>query len=377
MYIKILFSFLLVSGTAVLHAQDQFVIKGFLPGIKEPKKILLGYTDEKGYREDTTIMKAGRFSFTGPVASPRHAFLEILPLGSSTEWTFERMLNRDYQDFFMEKGTIEINGNDRMDSATIKAGPSEQDFLLLQAAEQYINIPRTPLLKKFQQALINKDTITAQKLNAQLMEFEKEYPKAEDRFIHEHPASWVSMDLLQNRSAVLDLPTFEPLFEGLDASLKNSAQGKRITERLAIVKNTGIGLKAPDFSMKDMHGNAFHLTDTRGKYVLLDFWASWCVPCRADNPNVVKAYREFHEHNLEIVSVSLDEKQEAWLKAVQKDTLTWLQLSDLKGWKNEAAAKYGVLAIPQNFLLDPNGVIIAKNLHGEELLAKLKQILTP
>jgi thiol-disulfide isomerase/thioredoxin len=366
---------LIIGQGTSLQAQEKFVINGYLPGVKEPKKILLSYSNENGPTEDSTVIRDGRFTFSGMVTVPTHAFLEVLPLGSSDDWTYERMLYRDYQDIFLEKGNMEVKGYDRLDSATITGGQSQKDFLQLQADEQYINTPRAPLLKKWQQALIDKDSPTLKTISPQLHVFEQQYKEAEDRFIHEHPASWVSLDLVEFRSALIDPPTFEPLLKSLDTSLINSPRGRRLMDRLEMVKHTAIGFQAPDFSMKDRYGAPFRLSKTRGKYVLLDFWASWCIPCRADNPNVVTAYRKFHDHDLIIVSVSLDEKKDAWLTAVRKDSLFWTQLSDLNGWKNEAATKYGVHAIPQNFLLDPNGVIIAKNLHGEELLSKLREVL--
>jgi len=124
-----------------------------------------------------------------------------------------------------------------------------------------------------------------------------------------------------------------------------------------------------------MNGLTTSLSDFRGKYVLLDFWGSWCGPCRAENPDIIKAYKTYKEKNFEIISVSLDTKKQDWLDAIQKDGLPWLHVSDLKGWKNEVALMYGINAVPQMFLLDPNGVIIAKDLGGEDLAKKLEETI--
>jgi peroxiredoxin len=139
---------------------------------------------------------------------------------------------------------------------------------------------------------------------------------------------------------------------------------------------TAIGKNAPDFEQADTSGNMVKLSGFRGKYLLLDFWASWCGPCRAENPNVVKAYQKYHDRGFTILGVSLDQpgKKEAWLKAIHQDGLTWTHVSDLQFWNNAVAKMYGIRSIPQNFLLDKDGKIIATNIRAEELNKKLSEI---
>jgi peroxiredoxin len=141
------------------------------------------------------------------------------------------------------------------------------------------------------------------------------------------------------------------------------------------IKKSMPSSKAPDFSQPGTNGQPVTLSSFRGKYVLLDFWASWCKPCRQDNPNVVKAYNEFKDKNFTVFGVSLDKNKEAWLQAIQQDGLTWAHASDLKYWSNEAAALYGVQSIPANFLIDPQGNIIAQDLHGEEIVNTLRRVV--
>lgn len=136
-----------------------------------------------------------------------------------------------------------------------------------------------------------------------------------------------------------------------------------------------IGDVAPDLKFKNPDGKEVSLSSLRGKAVLIDFWASWCRPCRIENPNVVQAYKKFNGKGFEIYGVSLDKSQDAWVSAIQQDGLDWINVSDLGGWNSAGAATYGVNSIPGNFLLDKNGVIVAKNLRGANLHAELQKLL--
>ena len=157
----------------------------------------------------------------------------------------------------------------------------------------------------------------------------------------------------------------------------NSPFTKELTARLEPMRATAQGAMAPEINLAQPDGSKLALSSLRGKYVLIDFWASWCGPCRQENPNVVKAYNQFKDKGkgFTIYSVSLDQEKGKWEKAIAADGLTWHHVSDLAGWQSVAGAAYGVKAIPQSFLVDPQGKIIAKNLRGEALAAKLAEVL--
>lgn len=206
--------------------------------------------------------------------------------------------------------------------------------------------------------------------------FSREVVNTGKQFITSHPKSiasiWLMMNELRSR---LEPEEFRQLFESLDKSVQESPYGQSVTAYVKSLKANVLNVAADDFSQEDTKGQAVKLSSFRGKYVLVDFWASWCGPCRQENPNVVKAYNRFKDKNFTILGVSLDDNRDRWLRAINQDGLAWTQVSDLRGWGNEVAVQYGVQSIPTNFLVDPNGKIIARNLRGEELEAKLEQLL--
>lgn len=177
----------------------------------------------------------------------------------------------------------------------------------------------------------------------------------------------------QNTASNLGLPGFSRTEIG---ELVN-ATAEKFPQHTAVqnVKRSLPSNQAANFTQPDVNGKPVSLTDFRGKYVLVDFWASWCQPCRMDNPNVVRAYNEFKDKNFTILGVSLDQSKDAWQKAIQQDNLTWTHVSDLKFWNNAAATQYGVQSIPYNVLVDPQGNIIAENLHGEEIVQTLRKVI--
>lgn len=226
---------------------------------------------------------------------------------------------------------------------------------------------------------VKYDTIGLGAWRAEMAKFKEEKNGITLGFIKQHPDYFTSLLALKDVIGALpkDVQLLEKTFAKLDKNIQQTVTGVKTKTVLDKFDAVSIGRMAPGFSAPDTAGKTINLSDFRGKYVLLDFWASWCGPCREENPIVVEAYNTYKDRNFEILSVSLDQpgKYDAWLKAIHDDQLNWKHVSDLKFWKNDVAQLYSVMSIPQNFLIDPNGKIIAANLRGAELAKKLATLL--
>jgi peroxiredoxin len=252
---------------------------------------------------------------------------------------------------------------------------NDKDYLELQKELQPVEKETNALMIDF------SNLTTAQKNNKTYMQsFNNRYSKIQQKkkaimsaFVSGHPNSFVSLLVLNEGD--FDLKTTTALYNSLSPKIKNTEMGQAMGMEIESVLHTSVGSKAPDFTQNNVSGEPVKLSDFKGKYVLVDFWASWCGPCRQENPNVVKAYNAYKDKNFTILGVSLDENKYAWQSAIQKDGLTWAHVSDLKGWRNTAAVLFGVRSIPQNFLIDPNGIIVEKNLRGEALQQTLSEII--
>ena len=368
---------LLVLSNCTQQNDQSFTLKGKIGDWNDPATIYLSYWSEGNENLDTLQLQKGSFSFTGNISEPAPARLIL-------DYTGEGMGQAAQAGhilyLYLENGTVKLNSPDSLQNSQFIDSPINEEH---QAYLEYVGGQIQDLAARMNQKVMQatpeqmKDTTFMAQLNREYTQLLAERSQKQQQYVREHPDSYFSIEALsESVSSDFDVEVLEPLFLSINEKYRESFTGKAFAQRIEAAKTIGIGKKAPDFTQNDPKGNPVSLSDFQGKYVLLDFWASWCGPCRQENPNLVKAYAAYNDKGFEILGVSLDNKdgKEAWVNAIEKDGLTWTQVSDLNSWNNEVARMYGVRAVPQSYLIDPEGVIVAQNLRGEALEEKLAEI---
>ncbi|TCD01665.1 TlpA disulfide reductase family protein [Pedobacter psychroterrae] len=350
-------------------AQDKFEIAGKLSGAGSDKKVVLSYKNSDGKdAKDSAVVKNGKFTMAGTTLYGNKAYLSLVPLKKDTT-----KRQSDYQEFYLEKGKYKVTGKDSIATASITGAQAQSDFIQYNAQTKALLTQFKDITQRFTKIYYAKvkDTVAIKTIQAEARPVHAKIEAALDSFIFSHPDSYVTLDLIrQNKTAVIDPATFGRYYDPLSKRVLASPTGQKLTDKYDKAKKIAVG-KVVDFTQPDAEGKEFKLSSLRGKYVLVDFWASWCVPCRAENPHLLKAYKQLKDKGFEIVGVSLDETKAAWQNAVKHDGMPWIQVSDLKGFKTDIAVQYGITAIPQNFLINPDGMIVAKDLRGADVNEKI------
>lgn len=362
---------------ALAQTEEAFTIKGKVGNIGAPARAYLLYQVGANRVVDSALVTAGSFDFKGTIFSPGDALLIIDHKGLGYDKQGEKP--EDMLHFYVDKGDITITSPDSVKNAKITGSKLNDDDKALTAQLEPIKSRAKALAAEGANAGAEKSTPEFRTaMQGKYKKLQADQKVILKKFILANPDSYLSLLALYN----VDGPSPDPfeldsLYKTLSPALRNTETALNFMKALEPLKHTAPGAMAPDFTQNDVNGVPVKLSSFRGKYVLLDFWASWCGPCRQENPNVVRVYNKYKEKNFTIIGVSLDRQtaRADWLAAIKNDGLNWTQVSDLKYWSNAAAALYYVSAIPANFLIDPNGKIIAKDLRGDDLDEKLKEVL--
>ena len=311
---------------------------------------------------DSTFVIGEKFQFTGKVERPTKITLRLKDTRDLTQlWIENSKINfTAVKDKLMDRV---ITGSKTQEQAEIhyeRVKPLEKEFENL----YQISIDSKSSYKK-------KDSVLKQ-----IRGLMRQVTEVGETFIAEYPNSLESVMLLNRYKVDFGKENSQMYFSKMNKDIQETEDGKETAYYLNLPMTPKIGDKYVDFSLKDAEGNDFKLSDINAKYTLVEFWASWCGPCRKFSPELVNEYKKYKDQDFEIVSISLDEHKESWIKAIKRDSLSWTNVADLKGFKSNVTLIYNVKAIPSNFLMDEEGIIVEKNLRGDKLKNKLKELFT-
>ncbi|TRZ45299.1 redoxin domain-containing protein [Robertkochia solimangrovi] len=348
-------------------AKDQYHVTVNINDIEDGTKAYLQKPSPMGQPEaiDTAEIKQGSLEFAGNVTTPAVHLIYIDGL-------------KGVIPFVLEEGDIDVTAyKDSLNYSLLEGTPSNDDFTSYMVGTRQLRKKMQDLQTQAMDAQRKGDTVTLNVLKETFTEVQKEGQDYEASFVDEHPNSFVSLMVLQQmlNSRSKTPEEINEIYSKMKPELKETEIGKQLGEVLEKATKLSIGAKAPEFSGPTPEGSTLALSDALGKVTILDFWAAWCKPCRAENPNMVALYKKYHDKGLNVLGVSLDRTADDWNKAIAEDELPWQHVSNLKFWQDPIAQLYNVRAIPQTYVLDENGVIIAKNLRGEELQQKIAEIL--
>lgn len=362
---KVICLFVLAAFLSACNSEPRFVIKGKISGSDSVTFLLQKRDAGKIVTIDSSVVKKGSFKMKGKVAYP-----ELVQLIA---------LNTPYRtSFYLENSEISVTGKlDSLFNAKVTGSRTQDEYNSLIESTKPLSEKYSGLVQEYQAARQVNDTAKMSQIERAADDVSKEMSAAQKAFIKNNPSSFVTPSILRSLSYEMEAGEIEAAINAMDTSVSKIPVVQELKVRLEAMKRVATGQKAPDFTLNDVNGNPVSLSSKIGsKLLLVDFWAAWCGPCRQENPNVVKVYNEFKNKGFDVFGVSLDQSKDDWVKAIADDKLTWTHVSDLKYWSSDAAKLYAVNSIPANFLLDETGTIIGRNLRGNDLREKVKELLS-
>ena len=374
----LIYLFVIATVTSPTIAQtkgknDEFVFKGKIIG-QDTGYIYLTYTDTSGkYQLDSCLLNQGEFKLKGFINEPTIArFYGKIKSRS--------MDDPNFTEIFIEptsmQGVFEVGD---FKQGQVTGSKTQIEYSIYHASYDSLQHKWQAVFKELDEARAYNDTVKMKKIyNEEMPAYGKQSDDIDYRFLRKFPNSNVSANILFYKTQILPIDSLKTLYASLSKTVQNFYDGKRIKSFIQKAEKVAIGMPAPGFAQPDLNEKIISLKDFRGKYILLDFWASWCIPCRGEYPYLKQTYSIYHDRGFEIIAFSLDklEDKDAWIDAIKKDNLPWIQVCDFKGWSGKVVNEYNLFGkgIPANFLINPQGKIIARDLRGdgvEKILAKL------
>jgi peroxiredoxin len=354
-----------------------FVLNGDISGIRERSATVYYHYAVNGRAiQDSVKVKDGRFTIKGRISEAVLAGLQVKYAAENphTQPDFQR----DFLAVYIDKGTMNMRSTERFSNARVTGSAAHEAYTILNEKEATYIRSRNELFKKMQQLNVEKDSTALTLVEEQVKKLNQEIEdEVYRKFIQENPNSPIVFHVMDRLAGwKMDADKMEPLCNMIGMQQKSTWSGQAFQKRLQAAALTRIGAKAPDLVQPDTSGKMIALSAFKGRFLLLDFWASWCFPCRQENPNLVEVYKSYKEKGFEILSVSLDKsgQRSSWIAAIRQDRMNWTNVSELNEFNSSAAQQYGIVAIPRNFLINPEGIIIAADLRGPDLGKNLAEI---
>ena len=358
------------------YSDSTFKLKVNFAAPHQQTKVYLLYQTDGQKIVDSALLVNGWCQFTGKVPRPLYATLVADTNNLGLSGLMKRKPSTlDFLRFYLHQGVITIKTDKLITKGIFQGSVINTDKIRLETGLKDITDKKQAVSEKL---IATSDVETARILGRQLDSLNLLRKPILKRFITDNPKSEIALFALEDYAGSFpDAGVMMPMFKKLSLPVQNSTSGKEFYKFLTNFEHLAVGAKAPEFIQADTLGKPISLASFKGKYVLLDFWASWCGPCRQENPGLSKLYRDFKDRNFTILGISLDgaDGKQAWLNAIKNDHLDWTQVSDLKHWDNQVAKLYGIRAIPYSFLIDPDGNIMARGLDHDELRKLLEDKL--
>lgn len=362
---KVIYLFVAAIMIAACSSEPHYTIKAKIEGSDTITFYLQKREAGKYVSIDSAVSKNGSFTLkSGKIEYPQ---MVQLAAGET----------RKRVSFYLENSEITITGTlDSLFKAKVTGSTTQDEYQKFIDSNKPLSDKYAGIYNQYQEANRAGDAAKSSEIEKQLDGLQKEMGDLQKNFVKENPKSYVTPSILSSLAYEMEANDIEAAINAMDTAVAAIPAMKSLMERAQVMKAVGIGQKAPDFTLNDVDGKPVALSSKIGaKLLLVDFWASWCVPCRQENPNVVKVYKEFNKKGFDVFGVSLDQSKDEWVKAIADDNLTWTHVFDLQDGNKLAAKLYAVNAIPSNFLLDETGTIIARNLRAEDLYNKVNEIL--